>query len=193
MWLPTGGIRTALLRVALLVCLLEIAYVAGANAVLDSSWARQVVNRKPDRLQLQWSRAWTWVPGVVHVTGLKMRAQTRRVQWYSTTERAVVSLDLLPLAMRRFHARSVRGEGVTFLLRRRLDTLQGAAPAPDTWPEIPGLLNPPPDAPYVPRSKRPWKLRIDDARLDRVRTIWVDSLRLDGEGVATGRLEATLG
>jgi hypothetical protein len=193
MWQPAGGIRAILIRTTVLLCLLEVAYVAGANAVLTSSWARSAVNRKPDKVRLEWTRAWTWFPGVVHVRGLTIRAQTRRVQWYSTTERVRVALDLFPLTLRHFRASSVHGEGVTFLLRRRLDTLPGPAIAPETWPEIPGLDNPPSRPPDPPGDKPRWKITIDDSRLDRVKTIWIDSVRFEGEGRAEGKLRAAIG
>ncbi len=54
-------------------------------------------------------RARTWFPGVVHLRGVQIRGQNRKIQWYASLDRARVSLAVLPLFWRRFHARALVG------------------------------------------------------------------------------------
>jgi hypothetical protein len=193
---PSRRLTRLFVVVALLILLIEIAYVIGANAVLRTDWCHEVVNRRPDKLRLRWKTAWTWFPGIVHAQGLEMRVQSHRVQWFTTVADVHASFQLLPLCLRHFHASWVHGERVTFRLRRRLDQLSTPAVAVESWPEIPDLSNPPeppPEKSDTGRRGRPWRITIDESRLDDVEQVWVDSLRLDGRGTAEGRLSTELG
>lgn len=168
----------------------EVVYLVGANAFLTTRWPRTFLNRRPEKVQVEWEGAWTVLPGVVHLREIRFRAQSQRVQWYATLEQARVSVRLLPLGFRHFHARSVRGRTLTFDLRQRLDTVERTPSHVDAWPPIPGLANPPDPAPEppAPPRRRPWRVTIDRSRIDDVRRVWIDGYRIEGAGRAEGRL-----
>ena len=181
--------------VAACILVIEVLYLVGANAFLATRVPLRRINARPEMALVEWDEAWTWAPGVVHLTGVRVRGQSRRVQWYATAGRMRVSVRLLPLLFRHFHARSVHGRSVTFDLRRRLDAIERPARHVGAWPPIPGLANPPEAAPeriYPGRRGRPWTITIDGSRLEQVHRIWLEEHRIVGEGVAEGRLRAEI-
>ncbi len=174
---------------------LEVIYLEVANAFLASGAALRLVNRRPEAAFVEWDRAWTWAPGVVHLDGVRVRGQSRRHQWYATGERVRIWVRLLPLTLRHFHARSVHARVVTFDIRRRLDGIDQPVREVEAWPPIPGFTNPPDAAPeklYPRRRGRTWTITVDASRLEHVRRVWLEEHRLEGDGAASGRVHARI-
>ena len=177
---PRSRLRKRLVALVIALVVLEVLYVIGANLALRSQFMSDQINRKPEKMLIQWSSATTYVPGVVQVTGVSMRNQSRKVQFYLEVRevRAVISLFKLPF--KTLHIRNVNGTDVDFRLRRRLDFVRPTdaesgeeAPKPiagtEFFPEIPGLTNPPDPKPeeLYPRKKKrrsPWTIRLGGVR-----------------------------
>jgi hypothetical protein len=194
--------RLGALVIALVV--LEVLYVIGANLALRSQFMSDQINRKPEKMLIQWSSATTYFPGVVHVAGFSMRNQSRKVQFYLEVSevRAVISLFKLPF--KTLHIRNVNGTDVDFRLRRRLDFVRPTdseseeeAPKPiagtEFFPEIPGLTNPPdpkPEELYPRKRKRrsPWTIRMGGVDIEGDIQVAVDRLRLEGNGHVGGAM-----
>lgn len=143
----------------------------------------QLLNRRPERLRIQYTLAWMLIPGDVYVRGLQIRSQGLTDQWQVTADEASGDVAVLELFDRHFHAGALSARGVSVRHRRRLDI--GEPPVElrsDLTPPIPGLSNPPdpdPDQIY-PKRARSWLIRLDDVYAEDVREIWVEDYRLSG-------------
>jgi len=181
--------KTWLRRVALALAAAELLYLVAANVFLNSSVAG-VINTRPERLSVEWDGGWTVLPGLARLHGVRLRGQSKDVQWYAELDSVRVSTRLLALAGKHFHARGVDGRGLVFRLRERLK------PGEETQahtPPIPGLENPPRVAPedlYPPprKDREPWVVELDDVAVDEVREIWLQQYRFAGDGSVGGRL-----
>lgn len=180
--------KTWLRRAAFVLVAFELLYLVAANVFLNSSFAG-VINRKPEKLLIEWDGGWTVVPGRAHLHGVRLRGQSKAIQWYAELDSVRVSTRLLPLAGKHFHARGVDGRGLVFRMRERL---QPGEEATEHTPPIPGLENPPrvpPEDLYrpPPEGREPWVVEIDDVAVAGVREIWLQQYRFAGDGSVGGR------
>lgn len=178
-----------LLAVGLAVLGVLVFYPAAAWIFLSTAVGRETINRKPERLFVEWDRAWSWKPGLVHVRGLRIRGQNRVIQWQLELDTATLPISLRGLAKRRFVVSGARGEGLAFRLRRRVDRLVDAER--ERWtPAIDGLENPPtakPEELYPRRAGRvPWTIEIRDLGVGDVREVWLEEAKLTGSGDLEG-------
>jgi hypothetical protein len=131
----------------------------------------RLINKKPEKMQITWTSARSWFPGVVTVDELEIRGQTRRIQWYIAADDVHARISLLRLPLKRVHLSSAHTAGIDFRLRRRLDppAKEGAEGAPpeirgsEHFPEIPGFTNPPDPK---PRTSTPEELKSLDHPLE---------------------------
>ncbi|MEZ5332008.1 MAG: hypothetical protein R2991_08115 [Thermoanaerobaculia bacterium] len=154
-----------------------LSWVAIGNAFLQTDLADRAINRKPEKLRVEWRAAWTVVPGIVHVRDLRLRGQNREIQWSATVDRAVLGIRFWELPLKRFVVSGGRGEGVELRFRRRWDRLGEAPVEPAAWPPIDGLANPPPVPPEElypahPDRRWRWRVRLGSASAWRVRELW---------------------
>lgn len=169
----------------------ELAYLVAGNLVVATPLLTTLLDRRPEKRQVAWDRAWTVVPGRIHLRGFRLRVQSRPAQWLLTLDRATATVDLPALARRRFHLTSLEADGLSFRLRRRLDTRPEAGVSREAAPPIPGLENPPerPPEDLYPRRRGPgWRIDLDRVAIGGVREIWIDEHRLTGDGRLTGSL-----
>jgi hypothetical protein len=180
--------------VALGLLALEVLYLAGANVFLSSPLADRLINRKPEKLLVEYDSAWSPWPGEVRLRGFRIRGQGRPAQWVATAEEISGRIALLPLAFKSFQASGVEGRGIVFRLRRRRDRFPDLPFPAELAPPIPGLENPPqpPPPPPPPGPRRRWSVALRAAELAGVREIWVDRYRLRGEAAASGGFELRL-
>ena len=195
---PATASRRALGRLAAAAVLgllaLEVLYLAGANLFLSSPLAGRLINRKPDKLLVEYDSAWSPWPGEVRLRGFRIRGQGRAAQWAATAEEISGRIALLPLALKSFQASGVEGRGVVFRLRRRRDRFPDLPFATELAPPIPGLENPPEPPPPSPPPgpRRRWSVSLRGVELGDVREVWVDRYRLRGEAAASGGFELRL-
>jgi hypothetical protein len=187
------ALRRLVLAALVIAALLYPLYLAVGNAYLRGGWLEQQLNRRPERMWMHWSSAWTLWPGVVHVRGFSMRSQSSVFQWALAVDRAALEIDLLGLRRRELRIGPMRGSGVVFRLRRRLDARpRSVPPRPELYPPIAGFSDPPRIKPEVVYPKAPgpprphWHMRFSGIDLDEVREIWVEEYRFAGRARVAG-------
>ncbi len=184
------AVRVAVATLAVLAAA-ELAYLVAGNLLVATPLLERLLDRRPEKRQVDWDGAWTVVPGRIHLRGFRLRVQSRPAQWLLTLDRATATVDLPALARRRFHLTSVEADGLSFRLRRRIDTRPAAEASREAAPPIPGLQNPPerpPEALYGRRRGPGWRIDLDRVAIGGVREIWIDEHRLTGDGRLTGSL-----
>lgn len=195
------AIRLLLAGVLALIALYPLYLVAG-NWYLRSGDLHNRLNRRPERLLIQTSAAWTLWPGTIHVRDFRIRNQTRTTQWWASMDSGTFRLRLLDLRDRQLIIEGLNGRGVSYRLRRRVDVERwGRKPRPELQPGIPGLANPPlrpPEKiyPAPPKQKGPardpWRIRLAQVDLDDVREIWIDEFRFAGVARIAGGFDMTV-
>jgi hypothetical protein len=166
--------------------------LAGGTAlVLRSDWLSGQIDSDPDSLFVTFTEPRvSLVPGHLRFATLTIRSRDSNVEWEARLENATVDVALVDLAARRFHARTVRAAGLTFRLRERLTHDEATPARAGRYPHIVGYKDPPRrDPPAPPEAPgNPWRVVVDDLRVDLVRAIWIDAWRWEGEGRLSGGL-----
>lgn len=184
-------------RLAMIAIGLQILYLIAANVFLNTSVGPYLVNVRPERFFLRWESGWSIVPGLVHASGIAVRVQTERLQWYLEADRTSLWVQWWKLPFRRLEASDIDAQGLSFLARRLLpDDSAPAATGAGRTPDIPGLSNPP----YAPAGEKragagePWHIEFEDLEARDIGEIWVEQYRITGHGRAeAGRLSAVTG
>ncbi len=190
------AIRLLLAGILALIALYPLYLVAG-NLYLRSGDLHSRLNRRPERLLIETSAAWTLWPGTIHVRDFRIRNQTSTTQWWASMDSGTFHIRLFELRNRELIIEGLNGRGVSYRLRRRVDVPRwGRKPRPELQPAIPGLENPPlrpPEKIYPPARKPngpardPWRIRLAQVDLDDVREIWIDEIRFAGAArIASG-------
>ncbi|MEY2669470.1 MAG: hypothetical protein RJA59_2108 [Pseudomonadota bacterium] len=173
---------------------LELAYLLAANLALSTGLVRRAVSAYPESVLLTHGRAYTVLPGRVHVSDLSMRVQDRNIQFHLTVAQVRVDVDLLALLRNRFHGDHVRCEGASFRFVHRVRDAKGMEARLDAYPPIPGLARPalfqvpPPPEPTKEEIDALWTVRLDDVAVD-LRELWFLEHRWEGNGSAKGGFE----
>jgi len=172
-------------------------YIGGANYFLNSSWPDRLINRKPEKMMVTWASGWTVVPGVVHVRGLELRGQQKKMQWYAELGKGTFTLNLLALPFKTLSVVYGRGSDFSFRSRRRLAPDEAPTEVVEYFPEIPGFSNPPERAPedlYPKRAstKKPWTITLRRIGLQGSIELWLNRLRVTGEGTVNGGMDLEL-
>ena len=149
---------------------LETAYVIGGNWFLRSPILPQLLNGNPQSLFLHYNRAYTFVPGLVHVRGFWIEGQQGTTKWHAEVERFRVFINVPLLLARRFQVLSVKGEGGDFRL---------IAHMPKPIPEAP---KPSDDKPKSP----PFRVDIQNIRIDKFSTIAIHDYLFRGDATVGG-------
>lgn len=170
---------------------LALVYGIGANVALNTGVLRSVIAKRPEKLLVEWRSGWTILPGVVHVEGLRVRGQTRKMQWQCRFEEGTFRVSLPALLRKTVRVSRGRGTDFEFYFRPRLVPGEEPPVKVDAMPEIEGLSNPPdppPEALYPPRAKRkvPWLVDVSDVSFEGPVDLWFSDVRMRGEGVVGG-------
>ncbi|QRK10503.1 hypothetical protein JQX13_10650 [Archangium violaceum] len=155
---------------ALLV--LELLY----NALLVTGLLATVLNLFLGRLSVDWSRAWSLIPGHVHVRDLTLRQEELNGgHWQLEMEQVEVELSLLSLLTRRLKTESLDVRGLRVLLHT-VTPERGAKTSTK-----------------ASRPDDPWELALYGVRVHEVRELLWNEARLTGITEVTGSLEMTPG
>lgn len=183
-----GGIALAVLAAGL-----AIAVWLGIHAIVSSRLLRRWINVDPEELLLDYDGASAWVPGVIRLRGLTLRGSDPNVQWFFRMEKATISISVLDLLRKQFHATRVRAEGLVFRLREKQNKRDLSPPHLARLPEIPGFSDPPLEAPVKeppPLSAREksrfWSIRVDDLVADPTPDLWIEIYRFRGHARVSG-------
>ena len=197
--LRSDGLRKWAIRIGVTLLVFEVFYVVGANFVLRTDLLTNLINKKPEKTNISWDSAVTYLPGFATVKGFTLRSQTPRDQVYVHVAEADARISLIKLAFKTIHIRDVDAKGVDFRYRERLDSPkrneaeEGPLEPPvnfEFYPEIPGYSNPPDPKPedLYPRKKkkRPWTIKITGADVEGPVKMALNEFRLEGDGSVGG-------
>jgi hypothetical protein len=163
----------------------EILYVLAAVVVVKSGQVDRWVNKHPEKLEVSFDSAWTFVPGLVHLGGVRVVNQGRGNQLEAVVDSARVFVNPFALIGKTVSARFFKADGVEFRFRKRPKTPEEAAEKKDLVAPIEGapyeIYSGPPKEPKP--DKKGWAIDVKDARLAGIREVWLGPLRLRGHGV----------
>ena len=173
---------------------LELAYLLAGNLALFTGLVRKTLSEDPDAMLVTYRRAYTVLPGRVHVSDFSMRMQDQNIQFHLTI--AHVRLDIHPFALLRktFHGDHVRCEGVSFRFINKVHDSLGMEARLAAYAPIPGFSRPalfqvpPPPKATQEEIDALWTVRLDDVDVG-IRELWFLEYRWEGPGHATGRFE----
>lgn len=198
-FLRSEGFRKWAIRIGVTLLVFEVFYVVGANFVLRTDLLSNLINKKPEKTQISWDSAVTYLPGFATVKGFTLRSQTRRDQVYVHVAEADARISLVKLIFKTIHIRGVDAREVDFRYRERLDRPpkkgqeeEPGEPPPNLeyFPEIPGFTNPPDPKPedLYPRKKkkRPWTIKITGADVEGPVRVALNDIRIEGDGSVGG-------
>jgi hypothetical protein len=173
--------------------LVVVLYLVVANVVLQTRLLRNLVGRDPTALRLDYQSAYSIVPGRVHVEGLSVRGRQRSLEWLFTLDRADVSVSLVDLLHKRFHATRVRSTGFAIRVRLRLERAQAIPNVLAALPPIDGFADPPlldagPEPPPLTDADyNLWMVHLEDVEVEHVREVWIHTVRSEGDSRLRGR------
>ncbi len=183
---PRRKRRRGWLRVGIAILAFEVIYVIGANVFLNSSLANDVINRRPDRIYIEWGSVWTLVPGLVHVKDLGFRNQTRRTQSYIAVDDLTVFCALSAFVQRTFRTHWLRASGIVIKVRPRPVDLASIETVKDYFPSIPGLGLTPAQDLSRSQMKKPWRIQLNGITATSINDVWFANFRLRGNAEALG-------
>lgn len=178
---------------AVVVLGIAAAGTLAVHVIVSTRLLRRWVNGKPEQLLLAYDGASAWIPGKIRVRGLTMRGSDPNVQWFFRMEKATISISLLDLFHKHFHATRVRAEGLSFHLREKEKKSEMSAAHLALLPPIPGFSDPPlataeEEPAPVSRTalKKFWTVEVEDLAADPAPDIWVEIYRFRGHARVTG-------
>ncbi|MBC8645787.1 MAG: hypothetical protein H7X85_01380 [Thermoanaerobaculia bacterium] len=188
--------RVFLIAVAVAAGLLLL-YLIAANVLLSGRMLRAKLDKGPEGTFIGWTSARSLWPGRVEVRGLRIRDRDDKAEWMFELEHARLRYSLLGLLRKRLDVRHVRGRGLTFHARNRLEKSEATPERVRHLPPIFGLPDPPLKTPADPpstrragtgpeRTKKGLDVQVTDLVVEGVREIWVDTARFEGDARLTG-------
>lgn len=175
------------------VALIAVAACVAVHVIVSTRLLRRWVNGKSRELLLEYEAASAWVPGVIEIRGLSMRGSDPNVQWYFHMERATISISILDLLEKRFHATRVRARGLTFRLREKQKKSELSPAHVARLPEIPGFPDPPLKEeeskippPRTEAKRKYWSVLVENLVADPAPDIWIEIYRFRGHARVAG-------
>jgi hypothetical protein len=165
-------------------------YAVVAHRLLSGPRLREWINVRPKSLTMTWDEASSFWPGRIAIQNLTIRGSDRNVEWIVRLADARVEYSVLALASRTFRCTRLRGSGLSFRLRKKLEQDDLAAADVSVLPPIPGFADPPvrernPAGPR-PRNRNPWRVDVRGIRLDDFDDIWIDASHFQGSARVSG-------
>jgi hypothetical protein len=181
--------RRALRNVAIALLGAWALYLVAVNVFVGTRLLRNLTSYDPGALRVEYDRAYSILPGRIHVEGLRIRGRDSNVEWLLTIDRCDFGVVFRDLLQRRFHATHVRGDGLSLHARQRRPTF--TPDEADALPPVDGFSDPPyasvPPPAVTDAEYNLWSIWLEDVVADHVRDIWVDTLRYAGDARVSGR------
>jgi hypothetical protein len=169
---------------------LYVLFLVVGNLFIKTGSLRSILNRHPEKLFIDYDTATMLWPGRLHVTQISVRGRDGNIEWIVLLDDADVSVGLFDLAKKRFHAERVRGDGVSFRFRQRLDKAEAIPSFTDGLPPIAGFADPPlQNVPVIPPATDPdavWSVSLENVEATNVREVWLDRYRYAGHSQVQG-------
>jgi hypothetical protein len=175
------------LRLLLLMVLASVlplaGYVGAARWFLSGPTLRALINTDPDSLTLDYDEATSVWPGQVTIRNLRIRGSDHNVQWIIRLDLARVDYSVLALVQRTFRAERVRGSGLSFSVRNKLEAGETRSADLSALPPIPGFADPPlwsPEQQGPESAGNPWRIEVRNIRIEHFDEIWFDAFHYRG-------------
>src|SRR5690349_6133812 len=111
------GFLKFVVRVTVLVVAL---YYVGVNGFLSSPLADKVMTMTPHIAQIHYGQAYSLVPFRVVIDDLRLSVQDPNIQLYVSADHAEADIYPWSFLHNRFYATNVKGDGVVFRIRERV-------------------------------------------------------------------------
>ncbi len=183
-----GSLQRRILVVAVALVLPLAAYAGAVRWLLSGPRLRALINADPESLLLDYDEATSVWPGHVAIRNLRIRGSDQNVQWIIRLATARIDYSILALAQRTFRVERLRGDGLSFFLRNKLEPAGVQAADASALPPVPGFADPPlrSDPVQGPEPEAdPWRIDVRTLLIDHFDDIWVDAFHYRG----LGRLE----
>ena len=170
---------------------LYVLYIIAAYVALNTDVLDGVTSKRPEKLMVHWDSGSSFIPGIVHIEGLHVRGQTKKMQWQCRLKEGTFRIALFRLFGKTVRVKHGSGSDFEFYFRRRIAPGEEIPETAGATPEIDGLSNPPDPAPediYPPKPKpeNPWKIDVTEAIFDGSVDLWFQQLRMRGTGRVGG-------
>lgn len=185
-----GPSRWRWLLILVLAPLLSLAaYDAAANRLLSGPRLRAWINEDSKSFRLDYDEAASYWPGRLTIRNLRLRGSDRNVQWSIRLADARVDFSVLALVQRTFRAERLRGTGLSFWLRNKLEPAAAKAFDASVLPEVPGFPDPPLRSAETPAAARvgdPWRIDVRTLFVEHFDEIWIDAVHFRGRARVEG-------
>ncbi|HKO50158.1 MAG TPA: hypothetical protein VJV79_20650 [Polyangiaceae bacterium] len=172
---------------------LEFVYLVGANSFLNLGLL-PLAFESTNQVKASISGGWSVLPGHVHFRNARFVFQDHNLQFSIDMKSGFLVLHLSELARHTVHASHLRGEGVAFRMRHRVEPWSKNEPAVGTFPPIPEFPAPAvfearvPERPLTDAEYNLWTVHFDDVDAS-VSEVWVQAFRYQGKGRARGQFQ----
>ncbi len=172
---------------------LELVYLVGANLFLNLGLLPLAFD-STNQVKASVSSGWSVLPGRVHVRNARFIFHDHNLEFSIDMASGFMVLHLTELARHTVHASHLRGEGLVFRMRHRVDPWSKHEPAVGTFPPIPEFPSPAvfeayvPEAPISDADYNLWTVHFDDVDAG-VSELWVQAFRYQGKGRARGQFQ----
>ena len=171
----------------------EALYLVLMNTFLSTPLFGLVVNGAPNIVFVRYARGWSFFPTRVTARDLSIRAADSNVEWVLTLDEVTFDCSLLELLRMRFQVTRARGSGMELRMRslvespRATDEYLRGLPPVDALPVV-GIKPSEPPSPmtWSDENWHLWTVSLENVVAERVREIWVDHLRFDGDARVAG-------
>jgi hypothetical protein len=162
---------------------LEIVYVLTGVILVRSGRVGRWVNSRPEKRTIAFDGAWSFVPGVVRLSGVRVVNEGRGSQLEVVMDEARAFVKPVELLGKRVHIMGLEARGVEFRYRKRPRTMEEAEARARVAPPIEGIALEPYDGPAEEKKGGDgWTVAFTGAKVRDVREVWIDGLRILGPG-----------
>ena len=168
-----------------------VVYLLAANVILRTHLLRGWVSDAKGDRTLEYRSAWSLYPGHVAIRDLSLRYQNDTAQMLILIERGKLQIDLFALTKHTFRVSKLNAEGLSYLLRQRVESVEGQEERVRAFAPIAGFADPPIAQAEVPEPPVPddqydsWIIDMPDISAS-LREVWTMEFRYRGEGTLEG-------
>jgi hypothetical protein len=172
---------------------LEFVYLVGANVFLNCNLL-PLAFAGTNQVKATIRGGWTLIPERVHVRSVRITFQDHNLEFSIDMAHAFLVVHLSELLQHTFHGSHLRGDGVVFRMRNRVDPWSAHDLSVAALPPIREFRSPAVYEAYVPEppisdaAYNLWSIHLDDVDVG-VSEAWAEQFRYRGQGRARGQFE----
>lgn len=120
-------------RLLIAATVVMVPYLVGGNIFINSQWAHDLANRKPERFHAKWSGALTVFPGMIMGWDVTVGGHARKVVWKASADRVYGSFNVFSLLRRELKSGWLRAINVDIEADRVSENLLPPPFRDDAW------------------------------------------------------------